>query len=248
MIDDDLPVPPPEAPTTREGASSATVGDEFALPERPKKAFDFASDSTKQVITLSTGILTFTITFAKDILGGAPASLRVLFATSWVLYLVAIVCGLWTLFALTGTLDPLPGDFVRATIRGRNVTRPSLLQLTAFLLATLFIVLFGILATVRPRAEAPRPTAVAEYRLVGGTDALRLHDDGHYQLSMGGKVVEGSFRYDAQTKRFRFSGPAGAWGDAMLADQTLVFTRSRRVYRLLSWACPFFPICFIPGS
>ncbi|KQT20825.1 hypothetical protein ASG31_16700 [Chryseobacterium sp. Leaf404] len=41
----------------------------LVVNEQEKKAFDFAADTVKQLITLATGIIALTITFSKDILG-----------------------------------------------------------------------------------------------------------------------------------------------------------------------------------
>src|SRR5215468_10416340 len=71
---------------------------------KDRKAFDFAADATKQILTLSTGILALTITFAKDILG-APGHWSRLLGWSWILYLISILCGVWTLLALTGSFS-----------------------------------------------------------------------------------------------------------------------------------------------
>jgi len=116
------------------------------MDDRIKKAFDFASDSTKQLITLSTAIVTLTITFAHNILGDVNGNGKTLLSIAWIIYLISIICGVWTLLALTGTLEPIPGDKTPASIRGRNVTLPSILQILSFLIATGVIVLFGITA------------------------------------------------------------------------------------------------------
>jgi hypothetical protein len=117
------------------------------MDDRLQKAFDFASDSTKQLITLSTGVLALTITFNKDIVGGDPGQASLILFIAWVLYLLSIVCGIWTLLALTGNLEPTGAHRnTSPSIRTRNVTLPSLLQISAFLLATLLTVIFGIVA------------------------------------------------------------------------------------------------------
>ena len=56
-----------------------------------------------------------------------------------------MVSGVWTLLALTGTLEPEAED-TEASIRGRNVTLPSLLQIVSFLIGLGFTVWFGIRA------------------------------------------------------------------------------------------------------
>jgi len=48
------------------------------MKENQKKAFDFASDTTKQLITLSTAIVTLTVTFSKDIIGVGDNSPKIL--------------------------------------------------------------------------------------------------------------------------------------------------------------------------
>jgi ketosteroid isomerase-like protein len=76
------------------------------LDESTKKAFDLASDSTKQLITLSTGILALTITFGKDVYQGFPTATKDILMDAWIGYLVSIVFGIFVLFALTGTVEP----------------------------------------------------------------------------------------------------------------------------------------------
>jgi len=77
------------------------------MEERVKKAFDFASESTKQLITLSTAILTLTITFSNDVFQSVDAWTKELLTYAWIIYLLSILFGILTLLALTGTLDPI---------------------------------------------------------------------------------------------------------------------------------------------
>ena len=49
------------------------------------------------------------------------------------------------MLALTGSLAPRDGQ-AAATIRGKNVTIPSMLQIVFFLLGLVLTILFGILA------------------------------------------------------------------------------------------------------
>lgn len=121
------------------------------MEPRSQKAFEFASNSVKQLITLSTGIVALTITFAKDILHGVSLGPRALLIGAWLVYLLSITFGVWTLLALTGSLEPEgadPQNWPRASIRGKNVKIPSVLQVLSFLLGTLLTVAFGIWAAV----------------------------------------------------------------------------------------------------
>lgn len=129
------------------------------------KAFDFAKESTNLLITLSTGFIGITITFADDLLGVAnrdaiPTSLLV----SWIAFFLCAFFGAWVHFALTGELEPIPepappaassGKPADATggapqppripsIRRTNVTLPATLQVFAFLLGLGAALWFGV--------------------------------------------------------------------------------------------------------
>ena len=114
-----------------------------------KKAFDFASDTTKQLITLSSGIIAITVTFQKDVFRDVPSEAKILLYISWCLYLLSIVFGIGTMMALTGTLeknspndkenlniwkpDPLltridDEDHTKLSIYSNNITKLSRLQ------------------------------------------------------------------------------------------------------------------------
>jgi ketosteroid isomerase-like protein len=90
------------------------------MNEQVKKAFDFASDSTKQLITLSTAILTLTITFGKDVLQKVEGTTKENLTYCWVIYLVSIFFGILTLLALTGTLDPKKKKQQQSGTLGKN--------------------------------------------------------------------------------------------------------------------------------
>jgi hypothetical protein len=110
------------------------------------KAFDFANDTTKQLLTLSTAVLTLTITFLKDVLGGSATTVQKwLLAASWGLFLVSIAAGLVTMMALTGELEPKSGS-VDPSIRARTVVIASGTQVITFFVGTLLILAFGVAA------------------------------------------------------------------------------------------------------
>ena len=116
------------------------------MEEPIKKAFDFAQESTKQIITLSTGVIALTITFSKDF-ATSTSGVRVIALWSWVFFLLSVLFGLWTLLALTGSLEPASGE-ARPSIRGRNVTLPSALQILMFFGALVLTVVYGACAIV----------------------------------------------------------------------------------------------------
>ena len=104
-------------------------------------SFDFAADACKQILTFSTSILALTVTFAKDTLlknrQSVPWSLRV----SWVLYLLSIFGGIWTLLALTGELARRGGDI--PSIWRPNVVTPALVLVVSFFVGLVFTVIAG---------------------------------------------------------------------------------------------------------
>ncbi|MBN2828564.1 MAG: hypothetical protein JXQ26_11265 [Tissierellales bacterium] len=133
------------------------------MEENQKKAFDFAADLTKQLITLSTAIVTLTVTFSKDIIGGIDDSIRYLLLLSWVAFIISIILGILTLMALTGNLDPIPKTKAKdnevtenkpiLTITSKNVTGTSKLQVYTFLIALILTCSYGYLAAKAPKKE-----------------------------------------------------------------------------------------------
>ena len=135
------------------------------MEENQKKAFDFAVDLTKQLITLSTAIITLTVTFSKDILGGVDDSNKYLLLTSWIFFIISIFLGVLTLMALTGNLDPMAkkqpknDDGIRPdpvkpepilTITSNNVTSTARWQVWTFLFALVLTIWYGYCAVTTP--------------------------------------------------------------------------------------------------
>ena len=134
------------------------------MKENEKKAFDFAADVTKQLITLSTAIITITITFSKDIINFADNSAKNYLLWAWILFIATVFFGIWTLMALTGTLQPLKkgtsnnqpepdtnsnspteniNDIVNCSINTNNIRIPSMIQILCFIVALSFTIVYG---------------------------------------------------------------------------------------------------------
>lgn len=107
-----------------------------------EKSFDFAADVSKQLITLSTAIITVTITFSKDVLGGA-VEYRYWLLAAWIAFIFTILCGIWTLMALTGTLEPIENSENGASINGKNIRFPAILQILFFIAALALTITYG---------------------------------------------------------------------------------------------------------
>ena len=128
------------SPTAKLAAPSGTP----AINEAAKKAFDFASETTKQILRLSTGIIALTITFSKDFVHQVPAKAVTFLVWAWLAYLLSILFGIWTLMALTGTLQPKADAANPPRIWGSNVTRPASFQILSFLVGLALTICFGI--------------------------------------------------------------------------------------------------------
>ncbi len=115
------------------------------MDPKQQKAFEFAADLSKQLVNYTAIYLIapLTITFWKDLLPAGSVHMKWLAYWSWYSLLVSAVCGIWMLMALTGTLEPLDDPAATApTIRGRNVTVPSTLQIVSFLAGVALMVGF----------------------------------------------------------------------------------------------------------
>jgi uncharacterized membrane protein (DUF485 family) len=134
------------------------------MEENQKKAFDFAVDLTKQLITLSTAIIALTVTFSKDIIGGVDNSNRWLLFLSWLVFIISILMGILTLMALTGNLDPIPKKQPKnkdgsqpepikplpILITSTNVTSTAKLQVCTFMIALILTCIYGYKAASIP--------------------------------------------------------------------------------------------------
>lgn len=113
------------------------------MDEQAKAAFASASESSKLLITLATGLLGLEITFAKDIVVTLTHPGRVLLGISWALFLLTVVTGLWTQLALTGSLGGDTTPTAKA-IFGSNVRIPAITQILFFLAGLGCTVAFGL--------------------------------------------------------------------------------------------------------
>jgi hypothetical protein len=115
------------------------------MEEWNKKAFDFAQESMKLVITLATGVLALTITFMTDFANAASHAARIVMAVSWLLYIVSIICGVFAMYTLTGKLTSLePGE--RSARGGRPIKVWAGGQLLAFLGGIIVTAVAGLIA------------------------------------------------------------------------------------------------------
>jgi len=117
------------------------------------KAFDFAADYTKLLITIATAVITFTITFIHEIFQDNFKSYRGFLITGWIFLFLSVFFGIWRLMALTGSLNrgQIPGSppsslVAEPSLSTFNIRIPGLFQIGFFLVG---IVLAGIFSYCR---------------------------------------------------------------------------------------------------
>jgi hypothetical protein len=110
-----------------------------------------ASEISKQLITVASALIAVGVTFGNSVARNVrPKDLRVLYS-AWISYFLTIVFAVWHLSALTGALIPAtPQD----SLRLESAHWPALLQLFAFVIANLLLVIFGFAAVRAKRTKA----------------------------------------------------------------------------------------------
>jgi hypothetical protein len=108
------------------------------LSKAQEKAYDFAQELVKQIITLSSAIITVSIAFLKDLVSNAPDGARTMVAVSWIFFILAVLFGVLTLGALTGSLSNN-----KASIMETNMRAPAIVHVGSFIIGLVLIVIAG---------------------------------------------------------------------------------------------------------
>jgi len=106
-----------------------------------------AMDTAKQIITLSTGVIAVTLTFLEKFAkpAGEGRALPATIVTAWIVFGLAILFSVWTLMALTGTMNAIDRRANGLTLTeeqqcavdayGDNVQVPAIAMVICFLVA-----------------------------------------------------------------------------------------------------------------
>ncbi|MBW3565426.1 MAG: hypothetical protein KY459_11930 [Acidobacteria bacterium] len=119
-------------------------------------AYQFAQELTKQLLTLSTGIIALSVTFTKEFVTSSPAR-NALLVSVWIFLLFSIGGGVLHLMALTGALageTPPTGILDNARVM-------ACLQVVGFFLGMFAMVAYGLVA-VWDRGTRSKEAAVRE--------------------------------------------------------------------------------------
>src|SRR3954467_11698706 len=115
------------------------------MQDNISKAFDFAQESAKQLLTLATGIVALTVTLLTTLAPHAPSTARTYLYVSWAAFVVSVAGGVATLMMLAGNLErPNEGD--EPSIYAGNIKLMAMIQAVAFGAGLVLTVVFGILA------------------------------------------------------------------------------------------------------
>jgi di/tricarboxylate transporter len=139
-------VPPPLIPP---GAPAA--------PDWRKQAFDFLGDSTKQLITVATGVVTATVLFSKDL----DTTSRDWALAAWVVLTLSVIFGIFTLFNMSGNLNKAAiGTYTAPNLTAGDIRFFSACQIVSFLLGVVLVIAFGFFAVRIPPQPDPKPITV----------------------------------------------------------------------------------------
>ncbi len=118
-----------------------------------------ALELTKQIITLSTGVIALTITFLEKIVQPTASAGRQVpwsLLSAWIFFGLAIVAAVWTLMAVTGSLNALDRkanggtlnsdqeEAVRELADSTHLRTPALIMLLLFLAAITLTIITGL--------------------------------------------------------------------------------------------------------
>ena len=129
----------------------------MALDPQTELAFTVASDVAKELITISTAVIAFSVTFAKDVAEGIKKGPRRILVASWVANLFSIGFGLLVLLLLTGILAPTsiaPKTPIEIDARVRVV---AFVQLLTFVVGLVLMAIYGWFALRQPAAPVIQP-------------------------------------------------------------------------------------------
>lgn len=112
-----------------------------------ERAFDVIVDITKQVLTLSTGVVALSITFLTEVASNASNPSKVVLATSWIAFIIAILFGMLTLMAAAGVQRDADVDgALEPSIDAPNLRILGGVQLVAFGIGLILLLIAGIMA------------------------------------------------------------------------------------------------------
>jgi hypothetical protein len=110
------------------------------------KSFDLAIDTSKLLITISTGIIALTITFLdkETVMKPESTTEKIILLASWIILLGSVIVGIWTRLAFTDVadLENKPLNY-KPSINSLKIKFPFQLQAILFVLGVIAIIIYG---------------------------------------------------------------------------------------------------------
>jgi len=113
-----------------------------------EKSFEAATETSKLLITLSTGVIAFCVTLLNAEIGKLTTLVpitcgqKVLLAASWLVLLFCTGFGIWVQLSITHVLSGST-DVQPANVWSRKIRVPYMLQIGAFVLGLTLLVAYG---------------------------------------------------------------------------------------------------------
>jgi hypothetical protein len=104
-------------------------------PDWRKVALDLAADSTKQLITVATGVIAATGLLSKDL----DAAARPWAVGSWIAFTLSVLCGLFVLYNMSGQLNKCATTSTTPNLYDRGITDFTKGQLGTFLIGVILM-------------------------------------------------------------------------------------------------------------
>ncbi|HYR08420.1 MAG TPA: hypothetical protein VEQ60_11645 [Longimicrobium sp.] len=127
--------------------------------ERVKLGFELVRDLSSELITLATGVIALSVTFARELFQGIPERGRLAVKVAWVLCLVSVIFGVLQMMAITGALVPPDGRFGVLDTVPENARLFGGIQIVTFMLGLLAIIVFAWRGLGRLGTEAVEAAA-----------------------------------------------------------------------------------------
>lgn len=122
-----------------------------------KQAFDFFAESTKQLITVATGVVTVTVLFSKDL----DTISRYIVYAAWVVFVISVICGIVVLLNLSGNLQhAADGKYRYPSVTTEGIALLSKIHIGTFIAGIVLLFIFGLFAVNGRTPPANNPIKV----------------------------------------------------------------------------------------
>jgi len=132
------------------------------MNEKAQLAFNFASEVSKQLITIASGVLAISITFLKDFSDTSEQRKNIsgTLKWGWILLLLSLFFGIWALMAMTGSLAKSQ-EATGKELYQANIAVPTMLQISTFLAGFVLMTYFAwnTISKKHPSARPPKRRA-----------------------------------------------------------------------------------------